>query len=221
MQGQMASSTSMELAACVVAMVRNAPLHMAIDSESMRQQTVRLTEEAQTWTNDNIEQWWLTGRPFKQPCGLQADGDHWEFAWQAVLERRPDAQIISKVKGHATQQHSDRGIATVEEKEGNDWVDTYAGRDAGQHEPVAVQLAHWMQRTHAGHVKLIGGVHIMIAVVAFAERTERERRQKIRNYLQGHDSSKEAKVSCKLPKHEDASRAEQFKDCINSDAIHS
>ena len=75
---------------------------------------------------------------------MQADGDLWELAWQAVLERGPDAQKVSKVKGHATQQHIDEGLATAEQKEGNDWADTYADKGAMQHEPVAVKLAKWV-----------------------------------------------------------------------------
>lgn len=158
MTGQIASSNKMELAAWVMAVVRNVPIYMATDSERMRQQAVKMMGAARTWTKDTREYRWLRGCPFKTHWGggLQADGDLWELAWQAVLERGPDAQIICIAKGHSTQQHIDSGLATVEQKEGNDWADTSADKGAWLHEPVAVQFAKWMQRRHANYVIIVG-----------------------------------------------------------------
>lgn len=126
----------------------------------------------------------------KKPWGLQADGDLWKLAWQAVHERGPDAQNIFKVTGHARQQHVDSGVATAEQKEGNDWADTYADKGVWHHEPAAVQLAKWMQKRHANYVKLVGRVPAMIAVVFQVERSEREIRQTTRSSTKGYDDRK-------------------------------
>ena len=58
------------------------------------------------------------------------------------------AQRLTKVKGHATQQHIDEGTATLEQKEGNDWADDFADRGALEHEPVVERMAKWMQKRH-------------------------------------------------------------------------
>lgn len=51
-------------------------------------------------------------------------------AWSAVLERGAAAQTLTKVKGRATDQQVEQGVASTEDKEGNDWADDFANRGA-------------------------------------------------------------------------------------------
>ena len=55
--------------------------------------------------------------------GLQADGDLWEQAWIAVNKRGVGNQFLRKIKGHATEKDVRYGIATSEDREGNDKSD--------------------------------------------------------------------------------------------------
>ena len=66
--------------------------------------------------------------PFRKPWGLQTDGDLWEQAWLAVLKRGPGNQKVRKVKGHATAEDVEKGIATQEERVDNDKSDTNADK---------------------------------------------------------------------------------------------
>ena len=53
-------------------------------------------------------------------------GDIWKKVEKAIQERGPETTRISKVKGHATQQHIIDQITTEEHKEGNDISDGLA-----------------------------------------------------------------------------------------------
>ena len=169
MKGQFSSSTRMELGAWVMALTRNVPVHMGTDSESMRRKAMKMIELADAWTTDDRPGWWLKKNPFRKPWGLQPDGDLWELAWNAVLQRGPEAQTLSKVKGHATQSQVDEGVVAAEDKEGNDWADDFANRGAGQHQVHALKLARWLQQRHACYMKFMVRVHKCMAAVLGAE----------------------------------------------------
>ena len=85
---------------------------------------------AETLADDTSPTWWLRKNPFRKPWGLQADGDLWEQAWEAVLQRGPAAQRLSKVKGHATAQQVEEGLVQACDKAGNDWADEFANKGA-------------------------------------------------------------------------------------------
>ena len=50
----------------------------------------------------------------------------------AVLARGPGQQVLTKVKGHATAAQVEEGRVKPEDKEGNDWADSFAERGAKQ-----------------------------------------------------------------------------------------
>ena len=56
------------------------------------------------------------------------DGDLWEQAWLAALERGTGNQPLSKVKGHAAEKDIEKGISNPEDKEGNDVSDKLADK---------------------------------------------------------------------------------------------
>ena len=65
-------------------------------------------------------------KPLKKHWGVQTDGDLWEMAWKAICTRGVENQAIRKVKGHATTKDVQDGVATKEDKIGNDTSDTNA-----------------------------------------------------------------------------------------------
>ena len=62
-----------------------------------------------------------------KPWGLQDDGDVWEMIAKAIAARGKSATAVTKVKGHAKQEHIDNGETTAAHKEGNDLADEAAG----------------------------------------------------------------------------------------------
>ena len=110
MHGQCSSSTRMELAAWVVALTRAVPVHMETDSQSMMNKAMKIIDTAHKWSRADTEYWWLNRNPFRRPWSLQKDGDLWKLAWEAVLERGPRSQTLTKVKGHVTDQQVQQGV---------------------------------------------------------------------------------------------------------------
>ena len=126
----MGSSTRMELAAWLLSMTRNKAVYMATDSKAMLDKAAKLMNAAELRTLTKEEDWWILPNPFKKPWGLQADGDLWRMGWMAVLARGVGRQTLKKVKGHATARQVEEGVAAEDEKEGNDWADSFADRGA-------------------------------------------------------------------------------------------
>ena len=55
--------------------------------------------------------------------GLKIDGDLWKIAWDAINTRGPGNQALRKVKGHATDYDVQTGVATAEDRDGNNRSD--------------------------------------------------------------------------------------------------
>ena len=82
-----------------------------------------------------------------RPWGLMPNGDLWHVIHQHVLAKGSDHITCSKVKGHATDQDVSNGIATREDKLGNDTADKVA--DLG----VQCQTAWMHHLCHIFHVR--------------------------------------------------------------------
>lgn len=208
LRGQMGSSTRMELASWLLALTRRAAVHMGTDSMAMMSKAKRLMDAAEQRCSIKEEDWWKLPNPFKKPWGLQPDGDLWKMAWMAVLSRGPGRQMLTKVKGHATESHVVEGKVRAEDKDGNDWADTYAERGAKQQEGITYGdakfdakfvLAGWLHKRHGRYVKFMSMVQKSMAAVIKAEQDERERRKKVQDMLAGHDCTKEGRFTCSLP----------------------
>ena len=52
-------------------MVRDTPVHMATDSQSMLRKAEKLMIAAKVWAEDKSKHWWLKGNPFKNPGGYK------------------------------------------------------------------------------------------------------------------------------------------------------
>ena len=204
MSGQKGSSTRMELAALIVAMTRNTPLHMGIDSQSTIAKARRLQAIATARCESRSASWWMWKNPYKRPWALQTDGDLWQQYWGGLMTRGPGTITYTKVKGHASDQHIASGEATQSQKEGNDYADHYAGKGKLEHGAVAVQIAEWGAQRQAGYVLLMEKLQKIIVAVLQAEKQERERREKAAIILKGFDEHKHTRIDGVLPVCQDA-----------------
>ena len=102
--------------------------------------------------------------------GLQKDGDLWEQAWNAVLERGASNQNLRKVKGHATIQYIEAGLRAAADKEGNDKSDANAddGVDMVKRGRAGRPWQAGCRKT-CGLQKLMQRIQKMIAVVAIVK----------------------------------------------------
>ena len=90
--------------------------------------------------------------PFGKAWGLQVDGDLWEVAWNAVLKRGIGNQYLRKVKGHATEEDVEKGLATSEYREGNDISDMLADKRVKEVAGIGlVKLGKWCEERMKGY----------------------------------------------------------------------
>ena len=57
---------------------------------------------------------------------MQKDGDVWEIFFAFLNSKGTKAFSVSKVKGHATQEHIRKGVSSEVDKDGNDKADEVA-----------------------------------------------------------------------------------------------
>lgn len=60
------------------------------------------------------------------------NGDLWEFLGGIIIAKGPRAIIVTKVKGHATQEMVDEGRIDERQKKGNGGADDGANKGAGE-----------------------------------------------------------------------------------------
>ena len=63
---------------------------------------------------------------FRKPWELQPNGDIWATIENILDERGQGTTKVTKLKGHATQEHVDKKIISAEDKEGNELADRLA-----------------------------------------------------------------------------------------------
>ena len=68
----------------------------------------------------------LVRNPFGKPWGLQMDEDLWKMAWNAVAIRGSKSETIRKVKAHATEEDSRKGLSKHKDRKGNEKADELA-----------------------------------------------------------------------------------------------
>ncbi len=77
-----------------------------------------------------------------KPWSLRTDGDLWQLWEQAALAKGLRSIRVPWFKGHAKQEHIDKGVATKESKEANDIADAVADLGASAtHQTRLLQLA--------------------------------------------------------------------------------
>ena len=134
------SSTRAEIAAGSIAMAANEEVHMGMDSQSFLTRANIILQ----MVKDNR-------RP-KRPWSIQKDGDLWP-------NKGPESIRISKVKGHATETNIEAGIATKEDKEGNDKADKYADEGVKGHTEELVEISGVLARRQNKYVEFDKNIH--------------------------------------------------------------
>ena len=117
------------------------------------------------------------------------------------MERGPTSIAITKVKGHATVQQVLNEEVKAEDKEGNDWADTYASKGIMQHGTPVVTLARYYGQRQACYEKLLEEVQMTIIAVIKAEKEEREARHKVNCAVEGYDDKKMVITTGIIPYH--------------------
>ena len=157
--GQRCSSTMIETAATVVALIRNKHVHIGTDSAAMMTKATKLQTAAISWVDSVLNNWRPKKNPFGRPWGLQTDGDLWQTLWEATLIRGPSAHCLTKVKGHATTEDVAEGVATLKDKNGNDEADDCATK--GVESMGLTNATKWLSKRYNGYKDFIDRVDIM------------------------------------------------------------
>ena len=170
--GQTSTSTRQELAAWLRVLALPIRSNYATDSASMLGKANKLIEAAANHEVNGIDEGSKRFiNPFRKAWGLQTDGDLWEQAWRAVLKRGSMNQQLRKVKGHATEEDVEKGVATKEDKVGNDNSDILADKGVQDLQGAGlVKLAEWNASRHNRYAKFIRRVQKLIAGVLIAEK---------------------------------------------------
>ena len=132
------SSTRCELAAAILALLAPRPVNIGIDNatvvlkgNNIIKHERRRNEEARHGKDGRL----LLGgtksvlhrpNPTKKMWSQEKDGDLWELFAKVIKQRGPRSAIITKVKGHATEEMVQQGKVKEEEKKGNDRADEAA-----------------------------------------------------------------------------------------------
>ena len=119
--GLAGGSTRTELAAAIVAMSADGPVHVASDSKAFVSKAHKMQKQM------------LKGKTIKRQWKLMSDGDLWEHFHKALVAKNPYAFKATWVKGHATDEHISKGITTQAHKEGNFEADRAADIGANLH----------------------------------------------------------------------------------------
>ena len=130
------SSTRTELAAGIIAICAYGAVHIGSDSEAF-------VNKANQYMND-INNGIKTIKPWK----LINDGDLWEHFYKAVETKGTQAIQITWVKGHATQEHIDKGISNETDMQGTYEADITADRGTELHGKDLIKIAG---NVHARH----------------------------------------------------------------------
>jgi ribonuclease HI len=125
------SSTRCELAAGILALCANGPVHVASDSEAFVDMANSIVCDLRSGVDP--EDW----RPFK----LRSDGDLWAHFTKVVRAKGFDTVAFTWVKGHATDEHVRAGITTATHKHGNFVADQVADIGTQLHGKDTIEIA--------------------------------------------------------------------------------
>ena len=124
--GARPSSTRAEIVGLIMAMLASGPVHVGTDS---------LAAAKRLWPI-------LAGKAPRRPWGLMNNGDLWQVAQNLAEQRGLSTTRLTKVKGHAEEEHILNDVTTRWKKRGNDIADTVAqwGREARPNHAVLRQF---------------------------------------------------------------------------------
>ena len=141
--GYSGSSTRTEIAAGIIAACANGPVHIGSDSEVFVLKAKCIIESIQK------------GCECKCNWKLMSDGDLLEHFYEVVKAKGAQAIRITWVKGHATDQHVEKGITTDKNKVGNQIADEVADLGTALHGKQVMSAAKRMSSRHNQYPQLM------------------------------------------------------------------
>ena len=199
--GQMCSSTRAEIAAVGAALMKPVPIHIGIDNKGALSNATKLINIAQEWEKrfHGNPTWSPPRYPIGKAWGLLPDGDMLQTVWRGIQTRGPASQRLSKVKGHATVEDVANGIATSEDRTGNNESDACATLGIREATPGAIRrIICWLTKRHTLYGLWMNKTDRMIVAVLKAEKEQREVRTKAEKLLLGVDGVNTAMINCTI-----------------------
>ena len=149
------SSTRAELAAGIVALASDRPVHLGSDSQAF----LMKAKAVQAMVVDKQQP--------KRPFAAQRDGDLWSHFYSALHARGPHSVCFTKVKGHATKQQVEAGEVRMQDKIGNDAADQAAEEGVQTFGAKLARLAARLQDRHRSYSVFMQ--HLQERLVRFYE----------------------------------------------------
>ena len=193
----------MELAAWILVLTKPVRSNYATDSKNMMDKALYLIQQAKVIEDKRSRGEKLNSAcPYKKAWGLQVDGDLWEIAWKAILQRGSLNQKIRKLKGHATEEDVKEGRSTKKDQEGNDKADRNADKGVEMvHGKGLVRLAEWLAEKHNRYVHFMGRIQKVIAAVTLAEKEARKNASECEKAVLGYDPAKWQRTDAAIRNH--------------------
>ena len=156
------SSTRTELAAAIVAILANGPVHIGSDSQAFIDKASDILYKLRL------------GKPLKCNWKTTSDGDLWEHFTKAAMAKGPKSIRLTKVKGHVTTQQVLDKIFRDCDKKGNDKADHAADLAVQMHGEDVISVAKILQARHRKYTSLMKDVvkHIVEAYLIHKELVE-------------------------------------------------
>ncbi len=166
--GYHGSSTRTELAAAIIAILANGPVHIGTDSQAFHDRAQRILSNLRN------------GKKHKYNWMTKTDGDLWQHFEQAAKAKGPKSIRITKVKGHVTQEQVEQKLYRACDKQGNDQADAAADVAVEMHGKEIVSLAKIWQRRHYRYLTFMLKVakHIVEAYFIHRELVDHEQQSK-------------------------------------------
>ena len=196
------SSTRCELAAAIIAVLGPQPVNIGIDNatvvlkgneiiqhERRREKEERICTKGRRMfggTKSRLHR----QTPYKQKWALMKDGDSWENFAELVRERGPESVVITKVKGHATQQMVDEGKVEKDEKEGNDQADEAAEAGATKSQGRVQKFAEAYSWRHGQYRKLMARIQQYIVALRKEEKRLKQEDEKEKDPFEKKEGGK-------------------------------
>ncbi len=170
--GMSGSSTRTELAAAIMAIAANGPIHLGTDSKAFMERANKVIQHIRK------------GSKRKRNWQMCSDGDLWYHFEHAVRAKGWKAVRITKVKGHVKQEQVDAGVFRQVDKDGNDRADKAAEISANLHGEGLISAGRILHQRYLAYLKFIGQVvpHITEAYLIHRKLLE----------ITGKDKAKEA-----------------------------
>ena len=183
------SSTRCEIGAMLLAMLREEPIHIGTDSQAMLTKLQQMLdhakdkEKAELHTKEGKMK--IGGKvsplhaetPFRRKWHQQQDGDLWECMHESIQSRNHSSIEAKKVKGHATEAMVEAKLVEPEDKDGNDWADTAAGKGTHKFSPLAT-IARKFSIRNDRYRNLMSSIHRFIINMLKAHKEEEEEKKK-------------------------------------------